>query len=167
VVLFEDETGFSLHPKLGRIWGKKGTRSYIYTKSQHHKRLNLFGWVDPLGGYHGVMKWVRGNTDGFLKMLARIISRFKGLVIDLWADNASWHKGPRVKQFLSEHTNLSIHYLPPYHPELNPQERLWRTLRYEETTDTYYETMLHLELAVFSRSQRWKPRKVIQLCQLI
>ena len=167
MVLFEDETGFSLHPKLGRIWGKKGTRSYIYTKSQHHKRLNLFGWVDPLNGHHGVMKWVRGNTDGFLKMLTRIVSRFRGLVIDLWADNASWHKGPRVNQFLSEHANLSIHYLPPYHPELNPQERLWRTLRYEETTDTYYETMLHLEVAVFSRSQRWKPRKVKQLCQFI
>jgi len=113
------------------------------------------------------MKWVRGNTDGFLKMLARIVLRFKGLVVDLWADNASWHKGPRVSQFLSEHTNLSIHYLPPYHPELNPQERLWRTLRYEETTGTYYETMLHLEVAVFSRSQRWKPRKVKQPCKLI
>jgi hypothetical protein len=65
-VVFEDETGFSLHPRLGRIWGKKGTKSYIYTRSQHQKRLNLFGWVDPINGFHGVMKWVRGNTDGFL-----------------------------------------------------------------------------------------------------
>ena len=113
------------------------------------------------------MKWVRGDTDGFLKMLMKIASRFKGLVIDLWADNASWHKGPRVNQFLAEHKRLSIHYLPPYHPELNPQERIWHTLRYEETTDTYYETMSHLEAAVFSRSQRWKPPKIKQLCQLI
>ena len=46
-------------------------------------------------------------------MLTKIVSRFKGSAIDLWADNASWHKGPRVKQFLSDHSNLSIHYLPP------------------------------------------------------
>jgi len=113
------------------------------------------------------MKWVRGNTDGFLKMLTKIVSRFKGLVIDLWADNASWHKGPRVKCFLAEHSNLRIHYLPAYNPKLNYQERLWRMLRYEETTDTYYETITHLEVAVFSRSQRWKPVKLRKLCQLI
>jgi hypothetical protein len=91
VLLFEDETGLSLDPKLGRVWGKRGTRSYIYTKRHHHKRLNLFGWVDPLHGWHGIMKAVRGNTDGFLKMLTRIISRFKGVIVDLWVDNASWH----------------------------------------------------------------------------
>jgi transposase len=112
------------------------------------------------------MKWVRGNTDGFLKMLARIVSRFKDLTIDLWVDNASWHKGSRVNHFLSEYPNLAIHYLPPYHPELNYQERLWRLMRYEETTNTYYETMVHLEVAVFSRSQRWKPPKIRRLCQL-
>jgi transposase len=112
------------------------------------------------------MKWVRGNTDGFLKMLTRIVSRFKALAIELWVDNASWHKGPRVKKFLTEHQNLNLHYLPPYHPQLNYQERLWRMLRYEETTNAYFETMSQLEVAVFSRSQRWKPPKIRKLCQL-
>lgn len=167
MVLFEDETGFSLHPKLARLWGKKGAKSYVYTRSQHHERLNLFGWVDPLNGFHGMMKWVRGNTDGFLKTLTKIVYRFRGLSIDLWADNASWHKGPWVKRFLADHPNLNIHYLPPYNPELNYQERLWRRLRYEETNSTYFETMTHLEVAVFSRSQGWKPLKVRKLCQLI
>ena len=167
MVLFEDETGFSLHPKLGRVWGKKGAKSYVYTKSQHQKRLNLFGWVDPLNGLHGVMKWVRGDTDGFLKMLKRIMYRFMGRIIDLFVDNASWHKGPRVKQFLAKNPRLKLHYLPPYHPELNFQERLWRMMRYEETSNTYYETLIRLEVAVFSRSQSWKPRKLKQLCQLL
>ena len=109
---------------------------------------------------------MRGNTDGFLNVLTKIVSRFKEAVIDIWVDNASWHKGPRVNQFLVEHARLNIHYLPPYHPELNYQERLWRTLRYEETSNTYYETMTHLEAAVFARSQRWKPQKMKRLCQL-
>ena len=75
--------------------------------------------------------------------------------------------GPGVPEFLSDHPNLNIHYLPPYHPKLNYQERLWHMLRYEETTNTYYETMMHLEAAVFSRSQRWNPLKVKRICQLI
>jgi hypothetical protein len=41
----------------------------VYTRSQHQKRLNLFGWVAPAEGLHGMMKWARGNTDGFLRFL--------------------------------------------------------------------------------------------------
>ena len=83
VVLFEDETGFSLHPKLGRIWAKRGSRPFVYTRSHHQKRLNIFGGVDLIHGAHGIMKWISGNTDGFIQMLRKIIYRFKGNTIDL------------------------------------------------------------------------------------
>src|SRR5208337_260808 len=122
--------------------------------------LNLFGWVDPLNGWHGVMKWIKGNTDGFLQLLKRIAQLFRGRIIDIWVDNARWHKGRRVADFLVEHSCCRIHYLPPYHPELNYQERLWRTMRYEETTNAYFETITALDKAVFKRSQRWKPKKI-------
>jgi hypothetical protein len=39
--------------------------------------------------------------------------------------------------------------------------------RLHETTRTYYGTMMHLEAAGFSRSQRWKPLKVKRICYLI
>ena len=167
MILFEDESGYSLHPKLGRMWIKKGIQPYVYTRSQHHKRLNVFGWVDPVNGLHGMMKWVKGNTDGFLKLLSRIVSRFKRKTIDLWVDRAKWHKGKRVAMFIEEHCHLHIHYLPPYHPELNCQEILWRTMRYEETTNAFFDNIEDMEDAVFKRSQRWKPNKIKSLCQLI
>ena len=167
MILFEDETGFSLHPKLGRVWVKKGTQPYVATCSQHQKRVNLFGWVDPINGFHGLRQSAKGNTLGFLKCLRQILSRFKGKLIDLWVDNARWHKGNRVYSFLMEHSQLHVHYLPPYHPELNYQEALWKTMRYEETTNAYFETKEDLSLAIFQRSQRWKPNKIISLCNLI
>jgi hypothetical protein len=77
MLLFSDETGFCLHPKLGRIWSKRGTQPVVLTKSQHHKRLNIFGWVDPLGGKHGMVERERGNTVGFLGMLRTILYRYK------------------------------------------------------------------------------------------
>lgn len=166
MLLFSDETGFCLHPKLGRMWVKKGKQPYVLTKSQHRKRLNVFGWVDPVGGKHGMVRQERGNTDGFLAMLHNILQRYK-VVIDLWVDHAPWHKGRRVSEFISQHSRLAIHHIPKYHPELNFQERLWRTMRYEETTNTYYETFEDLVLAVFKRSQRWKPKKIRSLCHVV
>lgn len=167
MMLFSDEAGFCLHPKLGRMWVKKGTQPMVLTKSQHRKRLNVFGWVDPLGGTHGMVRQEKGNTDGFIAMLKAILYRFKGIMIELFVDQARWHKGKRVSEFLSQYARLVIHYIPTYHPELNPQEILWRTMRYEETTNTYFETFDELVMAVFKRSRSWKPQKICSLCHLI
>jgi transposase len=166
MMLFADEAGFCLHPKLGRVWVKKGQQPLVLTKSQHHKRLNVFGWVDPILGRHGMLRREKGNTDGFLGMVRHILSRYLGVVIELWVDQASWHKGERIREFLCVHKRLKIHYIPKYHPELNPQEILWRTMRYEETTNTYYETFPDLVAAVFGRSQKWRLAKIHSLCHL-
>jgi transposase len=98
-----------------------------------------------------------------LGTLKEILRRYKTR-IDLWVDHARFHKGKRVSQFLTEHRRLTLDYILKYHPELNFQEALWRTMRYEETTNTYYETMEQLVLAVFNRSHRWKPKKMRSLC---
>lgn len=165
--MFADESGFCLHPKLGRIWVKKGMQPMVLTRSQHHKRVNVFGWVDPVKGRHGMIKQPKGNTDGFLAMLKTILYRYKRVIIELWVDHARWHKGRRIIEFLSVHKRLKIEYIPKYHPELNFQERLWRIMRYEETTNTYYESFESLNFAVSNRSRKWKPQKILSLCQVI
>jgi transposase len=167
ILLFSDEAGFCLHPKLGRIWVKRGKQPLVLTKSQHHKRLNVFGWVNPIGGTHGMLRQEKGNTDGFIAMLKNILRRYQRVLIELWVDQARWHKGKKITEFLSYHSQLVINYIPKYHPELNPQEMLWRTMRYEETTNIYYETFEELVSSVFKRSQTWKPKKIMPLCHFI
>lgn len=166
-VLFEDETGFSLHPTTGRAWGKIGQRVVVRTKGSHTKRFNLFGWTSLVSGRHGMMKWIQGNTEGFIALLGKIASRFKDSFVHLWVDRAKWHRGDEVRAFIREHRMIKIHYLPAYHPELNCQEALWRILRYEETTNVYFESMEDLEAAVFRKSQRLRPGRVKKLCQFI
>jgi hypothetical protein len=63
-----DEAGFSLHPKLGLVWAKKGCKPKVPTASRH-QRLNLAGWVAPWVGWHGLMRIDKGNTDSFLLFL--------------------------------------------------------------------------------------------------
>ena len=84
--------------------GEEGASTFVYTRTQHQKSLNIFGWVDLIGGSHGITKWISGNTDGFIQVLGKIIYRFKGKTIDLWVDNARWHrhKGAREEALIVE-----------------------------------------------------------------
>ena len=129
MVLFADEAGFTLHPKLGRVWAKRGSQPVVWTRSQHRPRLNLFGWVNPLRGERGLMPAARGNTVAFLAFLAQILVAYPSPLIPLWVDHASWHKGDRVRCFLTAHARLKLLYQPPYHPELNCQETVWKRIR--------------------------------------
>jgi len=114
-----------------------------------------------------MMKAAKGNTDSFLKFLSVVLSRIGKIRIELWVDNARWHKGKRIEEFCTRHKRLTLEYIPKYHPELNYQERLWKTMRYEETTNTFYDRIDLLETSVFARSRKWKPNKMQSLCNFI
>lgn len=167
MLIFADESGFSSHPKLGRMWAKRGSQPAVPTTSQHCKRLNLFGWVEPLKGWHGLFRWPKGNTDGFLAFLNYLCYRIRKTKVYLYIDGASWHKGSRVREFLNAHPNIKIEYLPPYHPELNVQERVWHLIRYEVTTNQYHVTVDLIEQAIRKRQRHWKTKKIKSLCTVI
>jgi transposase len=166
LLVFADESGFSLHPKLGRLWAKRGSQPTVPTTSQHHKRLNLFGWVEPLKGWHGLFRWPKGNTEGFLAFLNYLYYRVRKTKVYLYADGASWHKGERVQKFLNAHSNIELEYLPPYHPELNAQERVWHLIRYEVTTNQYHATVDLIEQAIRKHQRHWKTKKIKTLCKV-
>jgi transposase len=60
--------------------------------------------------------------EGYLKRLGRHFSRYR---IILCLDNASWH----VSEKLNWPKNLAPLFLPPYSPELNPVELVWKYIR--------------------------------------
>lgn len=165
-MVFQDETGFSLHPRLGRGWAKRGERLRIATTSCHHARLNLSGWVAPLLGRRGMISVARGNREGFLRTLQHLYARLRGYTICLYVDRARWHKGKPVEEFLRVHQRLHLHYLPPYQPGLNPQERIWRQIRFEATTNRWFETMSGVWTAVQKTTRSWSSRKIRRLCNI-
>jgi transposase len=120
---------------------KRGTRVQVATKSQHRQRLNLFGWVEPPREWYGFLRIPKENRKGFLKFLHTLDNRFKGWRIFLYIDKAKWHQGSEIDSFLSEHPYFDLEYLPSYRPELNLVECLWKHLRYETTTNKYFETI--------------------------
>lgn len=165
-MVFQDETGFTLHPRLGFGWAKRGKRLRIATTSQHRERLNISGWVAPMLGRQGKVRTEQGNTEGFLKVLQHLHRHLRGLTIWLYVDRARWHKGDLVRQFLRKHPRLHLEYLPPYQPGLNPQERIWRRLRYESTTNRWFETLEDTWATVDKTMRSWTREKIRRLCNI-
>ena len=145
---------------------KRGTRIQVPTKSQHRQRLNLFGWVEPVRGWYGFLRIPKGNRVGFLKFLQALHRRFTGWRIYLYVDKAKWHHGTEVDSFLAEHPHFDLDYLPTYHPELNLADRLWKQLRYETTTDKYFETIDDIFHAIRKQQRYWRPQKIMSLCKI-
>ena len=160
-----DEAGFSLHPKLGLVWVPKGSKPKVPTASCH-KRLNLAGWVAPWVGWHGFMRIAKGNTDEFLLFLEYLHKRLKDFIVYLYVDGPYWHKGERVRAALKKYGHIHLDYLPPYHPELNPQERIWKLLRYEVTTNRYFPDVEAINAAVRKKQRQLKPPKLRSLCKV-
>lgn len=165
-MVFEDETGFTLHPRLGRGWAKKGKAYRIPTTSQHRQRLNLAGWVAPLLGRYGFIRIERGDRTGFMKVMHRLYKRLRGYTIWLYVDGARWHKGEPVDQFLKTHKRLHLEYLPSYQPGLNMQERIWRQIRYEATTNRWFENLETIWAVIKKTAHSWSPKKIRRLCNI-
>jgi len=165
-VVFQDETGFTLHPRLGFGWARRGQRLRVPTTSQHCTRLNVSGWVAPLLGRYGMIRTERGNREGFLDVLRDLYRRLRGLQITLYVDGAGWHKGVPVRDFLRTHPRLRLQYLPAYQPALNRQERIWRRVRYEATTNCWFATPDDIWDTVQRTTAAWTPRKLRRLCNI-
>ena len=147
-------------------WARRGKRLRVPTTSQHRERLNLFGWVAPLLGRRGMIRWPRGDREGFLTCLKHLYRRLRGYTIWLYVDRARWHKGEEVDLFVQTHMRLRLRYLPSYQPGLNPQERIWRQVRYEATTNYWFETLDLVWDTVQRTTRTWTPNKIKRLCQI-
>jgi transposase len=84
--------------------------------------LGLYFRTYPLGYVSNV------EAAGFLRELLR---HLRGKVIVVW-DRGTMHKGPPIRELLRRFPRLTIEYLPPYAPDLNPVESLWSQLKYAE-----------------------------------
>ena len=147
-IWFQDETRVGQQGSQTRIWAPKGTRPRI-VKQQQYLYQYIFGAVCPKRQDCAGLILPQVNYDGFQKHLEEISFHIPqgrhGVVV---MDRAGWH----TKKKLSIPHNISILYLPPRAPELNPQEMVWQHLK-----DTYLanRTFSSLEDIVDACSNAW------------
>ena len=122
--MFQDEAGFGRINKPKYCWCEKGTRPSVPC---HHIRefRYAYGAVEPLTGESCFVVMPYCNTDCmnlFLKALSNTFPRDKIILV---CDGAAWHKSGSLK--ISE--NIELIFIPPYTPEMNPIEQIWKEIR--------------------------------------
>lgn len=148
-LLFYDEAFFRRESTITRGWYPRGHNIKVNCPITKEK-VGVCGAVNPRDGQLFSLIFDGFDSDTFVYYLKWIIGKFsKRKKIVLILDNSSSHKSNKVAEFVNKHKKrLELFFLPPYSPELNPVERVWKNLRYRVTHNTFFENLEALENAV-------------------
>lgn len=112
------------------------------------------------------------NAETFWSFMKKLhqISSHTGRQVLVLADNARYHHANLHAQWREKHARrFSLLFLPPYSPELNPIERVWKLTRRLAIHNRYFERLDQVSEAVESVFSLWKyPNTTLkQLCAII
>ena len=123
-LMFQDEARFGRMVRIRRCWAPMPARPTV-CNGYEREFLYVYGAVSPLQGQLDWMITAQMNTANMSAFLAQISARHRRDFIVMVVDGASSH----VAKDLLVPKNIRLLRLPPYAPELNPQEHVWDELR--------------------------------------
>jgi transposase len=127
-IYFLDETGFSSEPNLRRTYGLKGETPVVKTSGQRQK-VNVISAVNMQGAFWCQVYTHTLRQGEFIIFLKDFMSGQRGKVF-LVLDSHPAHIANSVKEYVrSTKGKLELHFLPPYAPDLNPDEFVWNYLK--------------------------------------
>jgi hypothetical protein len=143
-IYFEDESRFGLLTVQRRILTARGIKPL--TPYQHKfKNFYLFGSFSPITGTHFTLELPKCNSDCFQLYLDEFSKQDPDEFKILFLDNGAFHKA----KGLVIPPNIVLLFIPPYSPELNPAEKMWRYLK-DRIANVAYKTLDDLSDKVVS-----------------
>ena len=133
-----------------------------FSPYQHQfDNLWLFGAFSPINGDNCLLEMPNCDTDCFQSFLSEFAGQkpeeFKIMILD----NAAFHHAKR----LTIPDNIELVFLPPYSPELNPAERIWRVTKDEIAMNTYKDLDELSEHLTTYINQKLTNDKVKSICK--
>jgi transposase len=127
---FVDEAGFAQTQPNRSAWTPAG--QCHATTAVRGKRLNIMGALLSTGELFTAKLWQNTTSELFAGFLGLLLERV-GKPLTVVLDNASVHTANAIKPMLDllKKKGLTLYFLPPYSPELNRIEVLWRKVKYE------------------------------------
>ena len=155
---FQDESRFGLFTKNGKALTARGVKP-ICPFQQVFQSTYLFGAFSPITGDKLLLELPYCNADGFQIFIDELSNinpnEYKIVVLD----NGAFHHAKQLK--IPE--NISLLFLPPYSPELNPAEKMWA--KYKRTfTGKLHKTLDELSIFIEKVVKNTTIETVISTC---
>jgi hypothetical protein len=132
-------------------WVRAGERKRIPYENPQGRRLNVLAALVPDGPY-AALYWVSFPDTFRADHIVRLCEELPPVPVPtvVVLDNASIHTSHivRAARPALRARRTFLYYLPPYSPELNEIERLFRTIKYDDLPERRYPTIPLLDAAV-------------------
>lgn len=129
-VLFCDEAAIRTDYHTGTTWAPVG-QTPVVRGTGERKSINMISAISARGKLH--FSFLDGNLNSalFIEYLKKLMNDIPGPVF-LVVDGYPSHKSKETLNFVrSTEGRLSLFFLPPYSPELNPDEWVWKSIKHD------------------------------------
>jgi transposase len=127
-VYFWDESGFRADTVHGKTWGVKG-RTPVVERPGQRQSISAASAVNASGAFWYCTYQGGLNAELFVTLLRQMM-RNRCKPVHLVVDGLPAHKTALVKSYVaSTRGMLTLHFLPGYAPELNPDELVWSHMK--------------------------------------
>jgi transposase len=166
-----DECHFQQHGSRCAMWIPPEETDPVLLHAPTRKQVGMFGAVRIADGKLATRVEETFNGVSFGAFLEQLLThRRPGRRLHLIVDNASYHHACFLRSWLQARRRwMVLDFLPPYSPELNPIERVWKITRRLCTHNRYFSTLQELVQSVQTQFTHWsQPNETLRrLCAII
>ncbi|BFH13954.1 putative transposase [Paenibacillus dendritiformis] len=140
-LLFEDESMIRDYQAIQKTWFLRGKQRMIRTAGKH-RGVKLLATLDYSTGKVVWQEDEQYTAETFLSFLQKVVAHYPAGKIVIVLDNARIHHAKLLRPFLDEmKRRLELVFLPPYSPQLNIVEGLWKWLKSDVINNVFYHTV--------------------------
>lgn len=128
-IFFADEASIRTDHHAGTTWAPAGQTPVVVTTGER-KSVNMVSAISPRGELRFRVQEGSMNAGKFIGFLKALLDSVPGKIF-LIVDGHPVHRAKKVSEFVKEKADgrLSIFFLPPYSPDLNPDEWVWNNVK--------------------------------------
>ena len=149
-IYFGDEAGVRSDAHAGTTWGVRGQTPVVRSTGQRTS-VNMISTVSARGALRFMLVSGKVNGPVFVEFLKRLLHNAVRPIF-LILDGGSYHRSRPVKDYVATlGGKLRLFFLPPYSPELNPDEQVWNYVKHHGVAKTALRSGKDLRNFVLSR----------------
>ncbi len=161
--MFVDQSGFYLLPTVVRTYAPVG-QTPILNQKLTHDHLSAMSGITPEGKLLMLEQERAFKGEDVVRFLKHALIQVAGKLLIVW-DGSPIHRSKAVKEFLEGGASkrIRLEQLPGYAPEINPDEGIWKHLKYTEMKNLCCQSLTELRVELRKAKERLRHKKHVIL----